>query len=148
MSAGSRNNKNSPGHSPVTYRKMAGIFCFLLKIHPRRQCILGGGVCVVVVADVNAECNADGQQNSQQAEKTLRKNDFFFWFFIELLYFISIFHSHCSRCRSTCCRRSRSLRGNGAHINPVPSAGGRACRKGHLCHHHGRAGKRQQAVWL
>ena len=39
MSAGSRNNKNSPGHSPVTYRKMVGIFCFLLKIHPRRQCI-------------------------------------------------------------------------------------------------------------
>ena len=38
MSAGSRNNKNSPGHSPVTYRKMVGIFCFLLKIHPRRQC--------------------------------------------------------------------------------------------------------------
>ena len=29
----------------------------------RYQRILGGGVCVVVVADVNAECNADGQQN-------------------------------------------------------------------------------------
>ena len=27
----------------------------------RYQCILGGGVCVVVVADVNAECDSDGQ---------------------------------------------------------------------------------------
>ena len=35
----------------------------------RYQRILGGGVCVVVVAGVNAERNADGQQNSQQAEK-------------------------------------------------------------------------------
>ena len=34
-----RNTKESPGHSPVTYRKMVGIFCFLLKIHPRHQCI-------------------------------------------------------------------------------------------------------------
>ena len=34
-----RNTKESPGHSPVTYRKMVGIVCFLLKIHPRRQCI-------------------------------------------------------------------------------------------------------------
>lgn len=65
MSAGSRNNKNSPGHSPVTYRKMVGIVCFLLKIHPCRQCILGGGVGVVVIVDVNAERNIDGQQNSQ-----------------------------------------------------------------------------------
>ena len=32
--------------------------------------------------------------------------------------------------------------------HPAPSAGGRACRKGHLCHHHRWAGKRQQAVWL
>ena len=34
-----RNTKESPGHSPVICRKMAGIVCFLLKIHPRRQCI-------------------------------------------------------------------------------------------------------------
>ena len=32
-----RNTKESPGHFPVICRKMAGIFCFLLKIHPRRQ---------------------------------------------------------------------------------------------------------------
>ena len=171
MSAGSRNNKNSPGHSPVTYRKMVGIFCFLLKIHPRRhgsaqrvptdvpvcdfgkafrdavrrvpiqygqiaghlyqhaqnavlgkvvqegsiggvfhlaariedqpgggrfrrkdpvavllgdahhviryQRILGGGVGVVVIVDVNAECNADGQQNGQQPEKNSAGKRFF-----------------------------------------------------------------------
>ena len=34
-----RNTKESPGHSPVICRNMAGIVCFLLKIHPRRQCI-------------------------------------------------------------------------------------------------------------
>ena len=78
MSAGSRNNKNSPGHSPVTYMKMVEIFCFLLKIHPCRQRILGGGVCVVVVADVNAECDADGQQNGQQPEKNSAGKRFFF----------------------------------------------------------------------
>ena len=32
-----RNTKESPGHSPVICRKMVGIVCFLLKIHPRRQ---------------------------------------------------------------------------------------------------------------
>ena len=53
------------------------MFCFLLKIHPRRQCILGGGVCVVVVADVNAERNADGQQNGQQPEKNSAGKRFF-----------------------------------------------------------------------
>ena len=43
----------------------------------RYQCILGGGVCVVVVTDVNAERNADGQQNSQQAEKSSAEKRFF-----------------------------------------------------------------------
>ena len=65
------------------------------------------------------------QASSQR--KTLRGNDFFFWFFIELLYFISIFHSHCSRCRSTCCRKSRSLRGNGAHRD-LPAGWGNPSR--------------------
>ena len=46
---------------------------------------------------------------------------------IEFLYFISIFHSHCSRCRSTCCRRSRSLRGNAAHRN-LPAGWGSPSR--------------------
>ena len=64
MSAGSRNNKNSPGHSPVTYRKMVGIFCFLLKIHPCRQRVsrlpllfLGrnGGCAVALLGTVAAE---------------------------------------------------------------------------------------------
>ena len=122
-----RNTKESPGHSPVTYRKMAGIVCFLLKIHPRRQCILGSGVCVVVIVDVNAECNADGQQNGQQPEKNSAGKRFFFWFFIELLYFISIFRNRCSRCRSVCCHRSRSLRGNGAYIN-LPAGWGSPSR--------------------
>ena len=43
----------------------------------RYQRILGGGVCVVVVADVNAERNADGQQNSQQAEEHSAGKRFF-----------------------------------------------------------------------
>lgn len=64
MSAGSRNNKNSPGHSPVTYRKMVGIFCFLLKIHPCRQRVrrlpllfLGrdGGCAIALLCTVTAE---------------------------------------------------------------------------------------------
>ena len=68
---------------------MVGIFCFLLKIHPRRQCILGGGVCVVVVADVNVECDADGQQNSQQAEKHSAGKRFF----LLVLYRTPLFYS-------------------------------------------------------
>ena len=158
MSAGSRNNKNSPGHSPVTYRKMVGIFCFLLKIHPCRQrvrrlpllflgrdggravALLGtvaaesgmtaavndrfggvlwevravgfvlfavqhtilaavsginlqaavGQVGVVVVADVNAERNADGQQNSQQAEKNSAEKRFF----LLVLHRTPLFYKH------------------------------------------------------
>ena len=38
-------------------------------------------------------------KTASRQRNTLRGNDFFFWFFIELLYFISIFHSHCSRSR-------------------------------------------------
>lgn len=155
-----RNTKESPGHSPVTYRKMVGIFCFLLKIHPRRQCIrclpllfLGrdggcaiallrtvtakpgmtaavndsfggvlwevravgfvffavqhavlaavsginsqdaaavGQVCVVVVADVNVECDADGQQNSQQAEEHSEGKRFF----LLVLHRTPLFYKH------------------------------------------------------
>ena len=62
----------------------------LLKIHPRRQCILGGGVCVVVVADVNAECDADGQQNSQQAEEHSAEKRFF----LLVLYRTPLFYKH------------------------------------------------------
>ena len=138
MSAGSRNNKNSPGHSPVTYRKMVGIFCFLLKIHPRRQCIrclllllLGGnGGCAVtllrtvtaepgvtaavndrfsgvlrevravgfvlltvqhaVLADVNAERDADGQQ----AEENPAGKRFFLLVFIDLSGLRRFFYRH------------------------------------------------------
>ena len=179
-----RNTKESPGHSPVICRKMVGIFCFLLKIHPcrqrtaqrvpadvpvgnfgktfrdtvrrvhvqhgqiaghldqyaqnavlgkvvqegsiggvfhlaariedqpgsggfrhkdpvavllgdahhiiRYQRILGGGVCVVVVADVNAECNADGQQNSQQAEEHSEGKRFF----LLVLHRTPLFYKH------------------------------------------------------
>ena len=85
-----RNTKESPGHSPVICRKMVGIFCFLLKIHPRRQRILGGGVCVVVVADVNAERNADGQQNSQQAEEHSEGKRFF----LLVLHRTPLFYKH------------------------------------------------------
>lgn len=132
---------------------MVGIFCFLLKIHPRRQrvrrlpllflgrdggCaiallrtvtaepgmtaavndsfgggrfrrkdpvavllgdthhviryqrILGGGVCVVVVADVNAECDSDGQQNSQQAEEHSEGKRFF----LLVLHRTPLFYKH------------------------------------------------------
>ena len=56
--------KESPGHSPVICRKMVGIFCFLLKIHPCRQHIcrlllllLGGddGCAVALLGTVTAE---------------------------------------------------------------------------------------------
>ena len=50
-----------------------------------------------------------------------------YWFFIELLYFISIFRNRCSRCRSTCCRRSHSLRGNEAHRD-LPAGWGNPSR--------------------
>ena len=137
---------------------MVGIFCFLLKIHPRRQCIrcllllfLGGDnrravallgivaaesgmtaavndrfgsvlrkiyavgfvlfavqyavlaavggidpqaavgqVCVVVVADVNAECDSDGQQNSQQAEEHSEGKRFF----LLVLHRTPLFYKH------------------------------------------------------
>ena len=129
-----RNTKESPGHSPVTYRKMVGIFCFLLKIHPRRQCIrcllllLGGnGGCAVtllrtvtaepgvtaavndrfsgvlrevravgfvlltvqhaVLADVNAERDADGQQ----AEENPAGKRFFLLVFYRPLWSKTIF---------------------------------------------------------
>ena len=134
-----RNTKESPGHSPVICRKMAGIVCFLLKIHPRRQCIrcllllflggvfhlaariedqpgggrfwckdpvsvllgdahhvirhqrvLGGGVSVVVIVDVNAERNIDGQQNSQQAEEHSEGKRFF----LLVLYRTPLFYKH------------------------------------------------------
>lgn len=107
-----RNTKESPGHSPVICRKMAGIVCFLLKIHPCRQRIrclpllfLGrdGGCAIALLCTVTAEPGM-----------TAAVNDSFGGVLWEI-YFISIFHSHCSRCRSTCCRRSRSLRGNEAH---------------------------------
>ena len=138
MSAGSRNNKNSPGHSPVTYRKMVGIFCFLLKIHPRRQrvrCLLllflGGDnrravalldtvaaesgmtatandrfgsvlrkiyavgfvlltVQHAVLADVNAERDADGQQ----AEENPAGKRFFLLVFIDLSGLRRFFYRH------------------------------------------------------
>ena len=153
-----RNTKESPGHSPVTYRKMVGIFCFLLKIHPCRRLVrrllllfLGrdggcaiallrtvtaepgvtaavndrfgsvlrkiyavgfvlfavqyavlaavggidpqaavGQVCVVVVADVNAECDSDGQQNSQQAEEHSEGKRFF----LLVLHRTPLFYKH------------------------------------------------------
>ena len=40
---------------------------------------------------------------------------------------ISIFCNHCSRCRSTCCRRSRSLCGNEAHRD-LPAGWGNPSR--------------------
>ena len=137
---------------------MVGIVCFLLKIHPCRQCIrcllllfLGGDnrsavallctvtaepgmtaavkdrfggvlwevravgfvlfavqyavlaavggidpqaavgqVCVVVVADVNAECDSDGQQNSQQAEEHSAGKRFF----LLVLHRTPLFYKH------------------------------------------------------
>ena len=59
-----RNTKESPGHSPVICRKMAGIVCFLLKIHPCRQRVrrlpllfLGrdGGCAIALLRTVTAE---------------------------------------------------------------------------------------------
>ena len=59
-----RNTKESPGHSPVICRKMVGIFCFLLKIHPCRQRVrrlpllfLGrdGGCAIALLGTVAAE---------------------------------------------------------------------------------------------
>ena len=98
-----RNTKESPGHSPVICRKMVGIFCFLFRrkdpvavllgdAHEavRHQCILGGGVCVVVVADVNVECDADGQQNSQQAEEHSAGKRFF----LLVLHRTPLFYKH------------------------------------------------------
>lgn len=153
-----RNTKESPGHSPVICRKIVGIFCFLLKIHPCRQrvrrlpllflgrdggCAIAllctvaaesgmtaavndsfggvlwevravgfvffavqhavlaavsginsqaavGQVGVVVIVDVNAERNADGQQNSQQAEKHSAGKRFF----LLVLYRTPLFYKH------------------------------------------------------
>ena len=56
----------------------------------RRQRILGGGVGVVVIVDVNAECNADGQQNSQQAEKNSAEKRFF----LLVLHRTPLFYKH------------------------------------------------------
>ena len=56
----------------------------------RHHCILGGGVCVVVVADVNAERNADGQQNSQQAEEHSEGKRFF----LLVLHRTPLFYKH------------------------------------------------------
>ena len=56
----------------------------------RYQRILGGGVCVVVVADVNAECDADGQQNSQQAEEHSEGKRFF----LLVLHRTPLFYKH------------------------------------------------------
>ena len=56
----------------------------------RHQCILGGGVCVVVVADVNVECDADGQQNSQQAEEHSEGKRFF----LLVLHRTPLFYKH------------------------------------------------------
>ena len=59
-----RNTKESPGHSPVICRKMAGIVCFLLKIHPccqrvRRLPLLflgrDGGCAIALLGTVTAE---------------------------------------------------------------------------------------------
>ena len=123
-----RNTKESPGHSPVICRKMAGIVCFLLKIHPCRQRVLGGGVGVVVIADVNAECDADGQQNSQQAEEHSAGKRFFLLVLRRTpLFYKHFLRNRCSRCRSTCCRRSRSLRGNEAHRD-LPAGWGNPSR--------------------
>ena len=82
---------------------MVGIFCFLFRrkdpvavllgdAHEavRHQCILGGGVCVVVVADVNAECNADGLQNGQQPEKNSAEK----LFFLLVLHRTPLFYKH------------------------------------------------------
>ena len=74
MSAGSRNNKNSPGHSPVICRKMAGIVCFLLKIHPCRQrvrCLLllflgrDGGCAIALLRTVTAESGMTAAVNDR-----------------------------------------------------------------------------------
>ena len=56
----------------------------------RYQRILGGGVCVVVVADVNAERNIDGQQNSQQAEEHSEGKRFF----LLVLHRTPLFYKH------------------------------------------------------
>lgn len=59
-----RNTKESPGHSPVICRKMVGIVCFLLKIHPRRQRVRrlpllfldrDGGCAIALLRTVTAE---------------------------------------------------------------------------------------------
>ena len=74
MSAGSRNNKNSPGHSPVICRKKVGIFCFLLKIHPCRQRVrrlpllfLGrdGGCAIALLRTVTAESGMTAAVNDR-----------------------------------------------------------------------------------
>ena len=49
-----------------------------------------GQVCVVVVADVNAECDSDGQQNSQQAEEHSEGKRFF----LLVLHRTPLFYKH------------------------------------------------------
>ena len=49
-----------------------------------------GQVGVVVIVDVNAERNADGQQNSQQAEKSSAEKRFF----LLVLYRTPLFYKH------------------------------------------------------